>query len=68
MANVKNGKRFAMSSLIIHVKKNITSIQKLHYLKSHWSGPAQNLLRNFSTTEANYEEVSKLLVRRYDNK
>lgn len=53
---------------LIHNNKLITPVQKLHYLKSNLSGEAQNLLRNFSTTDANYEDAWKQLVRRYDNK
>lgn len=59
---------YDMFSSLIHNNKNITSVQKLHYLKSNLSGEAQNLLHNFSTTEANYEEAWGQLVRRYNNK
>lgn len=59
---------YDMFSSLIHNNKHITPVQKLHYLKSNLSGEAQNLLRNFSTTDANYEEAWKQLVRRYDNK
>nr|XP_053618948.1 uncharacterized protein LOC128680134 [Plodia interpunctella] len=53
---------------LIHNNKNITPVQKLHYLKGNLSGEARDLLRNFSTTDANYEEAWKQLVRRYNNK
>lgn len=53
---------------LIHNNTSITAVQKLHYLKGNLSGEAQSLLSNFSTTEANYDEAWKLLVRRYNNK
>ncbi|CAH2084595.1 unnamed protein product [Euphydryas editha] len=59
---------YDMFSSLIHNNKNISSVQKLHYLKSNLSGEALNLLSNFSTTDANYEEAWKQLVRRYNNK
>lgn len=59
---------YDMFSSLIHNNKNISSVQKLHYLKSNLSGEASNLLSNFSTTDANYEEAWKQLVRRYNNK
>lgn len=59
---------YDMFSSLIHKNKIITPVQKLHYLKSNLSGEAQNLLRNFSTTDANYEDAWNQLVRRYDNK
>ncbi|XP_028160968.1 uncharacterized protein LOC114353251 isoform X2 [Ostrinia furnacalis] len=59
---------FDMFSSLIHQNKHITAVEKLHYLKSNLSGEAQNLLSNFSTTDANYEEAWKQLMRRYNNK
>lgn len=57
-----------MFSSLIHNNKNISSVQKLHYLKANLSGEPLNLLSNFSTTDANYEEAWRQLVRRYNNK
>lgn len=59
---------YDMFSSLIHKNQSITAVQKLHYLKSYLTGEAKNLLSNFSTTEANYEEAWKQLVKRYNNK
>lgn len=59
---------YDMFSTLIHNSKSITSVQKLHYLKGSLTGEALNLLREYSTTEANYEEAWKQLIRRYNNK
>lgn len=53
---------------LIHNNKSLAAVQKLHYLKSSLSGEPEMLLRNFSTTELNYEEAWKILTKRYNNK
>lgn len=53
---------------LIHENKSLTSVQKLHYLKSSLSGEPENLIRNFSTTDLNYLEAWQQLTRRYNNK
>lgn len=59
---------FDMFTSLIHNNKSIASVQKLHYLKSSLTGEPFNLLRDFCTTEANYAEAWKQLVKRYNNK
>lgn len=53
---------------LIQNNKQLTAVQKLHYLKSSLSGEPENLLRNLTTTEANYGEAWKQLTKRYNNK
>lgn len=53
---------------LIHNNKCLSSVQKLHYLKCNITGDPEALLRNFSTTDANYEEAWQQLVKRYNNK
>lgn len=53
---------------LIHDNANLSAVQKLHYLKSSLSGEPANLLKNLSTTEMNYYEAWKQLIKRYNNK
>ncbi|XP_050685659.1 uncharacterized protein LOC126980084 [Leptidea sinapis] len=53
---------------LIHRNEKLSAVQKLHYLKSSISGEPESLLRNFPTTERNYEEAWKQLTKRYNNK
>ncbi|KAI5651448.1 hypothetical protein NE865_00692 [Phthorimaea operculella] len=48
--------------------KKLQNVQKLHYLKSFISGEAEQLLRNISITNDNYQKCWELLKSRYDNK
>lgn len=53
---------------MIHNNKSISSVQKLHYLKSNVKGDADTLLKSIPVTEANYETAWKKLIGRFDNK
>ncbi|XP_045459918.1 uncharacterized protein LOC123670468 [Melitaea cinxia] len=53
---------------LIHNNEALSPVQKLHYLKSNLSGEPETMLRNFSITDANYEEAWCQLVKRYNNK
>ncbi|CAH2083814.1 unnamed protein product [Euphydryas editha] len=53
---------------LIHNNETLSPVQKLHYLKSNLSGEPEAMLRNFSITDANYEEAWCQLVKRYNNK
>lgn len=53
---------------LIHNDDRLTKIEKHHYLKTSLSGEAEQLLRNYSLTEANYDDAWKKLNERYDNK
>ncbi|XP_060804991.1 uncharacterized protein LOC106132978 [Amyelois transitella] len=59
---------YDMFQSLIHQNSNLSAVQKLHYLKSSLSGEPENLLKNLSTTDINYEEAWKQLTRRYNNK
>ncbi|XP_055677640.1 uncharacterized protein LOC129786565 [Lutzomyia longipalpis] len=52
------------STVIDH--PNLTSVQKLDYLKSSLSGDASSTIRHLSTTEANFEVAWRLLVERFE--
>ncbi|XP_053611107.1 uncharacterized protein LOC128675613 [Plodia interpunctella] len=53
---------------LIHDNNRLTKIEKHHYLKSSLSGEAEQLLRNYSLTEANYDDAWRKLNDRYENK
>lgn len=53
---------------LIHSNKSLSPVQKLQYLKSNLSGEPEVLLRNYSITNANYEEAWNELEKRYNNK
>lgn len=53
---------------IIDKNPKLKSVQKLHYLKGCLSGEPENILRNLTITDANYDEAWSLLKKRYDNK
>ncbi|KAJ8734219.1 hypothetical protein PYW07_014770 [Mythimna separata] len=59
---------YDMFNSLVHTNKNLSPVQKLHYLKSNLSGEPETLLRNFSITNENYDEAWKQLLKRYDNK
>ncbi|KAJ0169482.1 hypothetical protein K1T71_015069 [Dendrolimus kikuchii] len=59
---------YDMFSSVIHQNASLPSVQKLHYLKSCLSGEPEQLIRNFSTTDANYNEAWEQLLKRYNNK
>lgn len=59
---------YDMFNSLVHTNKNLSPVQKLHYLKSNLSGEPETLLRNFSITNENYGEAWKQLLKRYDNK
>lgn len=52
---------------LIHNNKKISGVQKLQHLKSCLVGEPENLLRNLTTTELNYEEAWNQLQKRYNN-
>ncbi|XP_049877906.1 uncharacterized protein LOC126375107 [Pectinophora gossypiella] len=53
---------------LIHNDSTLSKIEKHHYLKASLSGEAELLLRNYSLTEANYDDAWKKLGDRYNNK
>lgn len=53
---------------LIHNNDDIDDVQKLHYLKGHLKGEAEQLLRHTAVTQENYEQCWNLLRNRYNNK
>lgn len=53
---------------LIHNNNSLDNVQKMHYLKGHLSGEAEQLLRHISVTTANYESAWLTLNSRYNNK
>lgn len=56
-----------MFTSIIHLKKELSNVQKLHYLKSFLKGEAEQLLKNVTISENNYAGAWDALIKRYDN-
>lgn len=55
-------------SSLIHNNNKLSSVQKLHYLKTNLSGEAATLLKNITITESNYDHAWNKLLKRYQNK
>lgn len=55
-------------SSLIDGNGSLDEVQKLHYLKGHLTGEAEQLLRHTPVTASNYEECWSILVKRYNNK
>lgn len=53
---------------LIHKNAKLSSVQKLHYLKSNLTGEPEVILRNYTTTDANYADAWNELILRYNNK
>lgn len=53
---------------LIHDNRDIDNVQKLHYLKGHLRGEAEQLLRHIPITNDSYEQCWTLLTGRYNNK
>ena len=53
---------------LIENDQSLTSVQKLHYLKTTIQGEAKKVLEGLSTTESNYKSAWSLLNKRFDNK
>lgn len=53
---------------LVHDNVHLTTIEKHHYLKTSLSGEAEQLLKHFALTEANYDKAWSTLESRYNNK
>lgn len=53
---------------LIHNNKSLDDVQKLHYLKGHLVGEAEQLVRHISVTKDNYRICWEQLEKRYNNK
>ncbi|CAK1591458.1 unnamed protein product [Parnassius mnemosyne] len=53
---------------LVHNNESLDNVQRLHYLKSHLSGEAEQLIRHTPVTDANYIQCWNQLQKRYNNK
>lgn len=53
---------------LVHKNESLENVHKLHYLKAHLAGEAEQLLRHIPVTDANYNESWSLLKKRFSNK
>ncbi|XP_059047431.1 uncharacterized protein LOC131842882 [Achroia grisella] len=53
---------------LIQNNNTLDNVQKLHYLKSHLTGEAEQLIRHTPITDSNYSQCWSLLESRYNNK
>lgn len=53
---------------LVHNNTSLSSVQKLHYLKTSIGGEAENLLKHIQVTENNYLQAWNTLKERYGNK
>lgn len=53
---------------LIHKNQDIDDIQKLHYLKAHLTGEAEQLLRHIPISSESYDQCWAQLESRYNNK
>lgn len=53
---------------LFHNNLSLNDVQRLHYLKTSVSGPAADIIKNFSITAENYTVAYNELVRQYENK
>ncbi|CAK1577881.1 unnamed protein product [Parnassius mnemosyne] len=53
---------------LVHKNESLDNVQRLHYLKSHLTGEAAQLIRHTPVTETNYKESWDVLEKRYNNK
>lgn len=53
---------------LVHTKRELSNVQKLHYLKCSITDEAEKLLRNIQICDANYADAWDMLTKRYDNK
>ncbi|XP_028166873.1 uncharacterized protein LOC114357459 [Ostrinia furnacalis] len=53
---------------LVHRNDSLENVHKLHYLKAHLTGEAEQLLRHIPVTDVNYTESWSLLNKRFSNK
>ncbi len=56
-----------MFESLVHDKKELSNVQKMHYLKSSLGGTAERLIAQFDITEAAYGPAYELVKDRYHN-
>lgn len=52
---------------LIHNSEELTNVQKLYYLKNSLTGPAAEIIRDFSLDDRSYSEAWSYILTRYDN-
>lgn len=53
---------------LVHNNNALDNVQKLHYLKTHLTGEAEQLIRHTPISGANYDHCWSLLEQRYNNR
>lgn len=53
---------------LVHKNETLDKVQKMHYLKSHLSGEAEQLVRQTPVSDLNYDQCWSQLEKRYSNK
>ncbi|XP_052742658.1 uncharacterized protein LOC128198927 [Bicyclus anynana] len=67
--NFKKSPKTRLTETYVEARNSkIDEVQKLHYLKTHISGEAEQLLRHIPVTSQNYQMCWDQLDRRYNNK
>lgn len=59
---------YDMFNAAIHTNERLSNAQKLQYLKEALTGPAAQLIRHITISDANYAEAYDLLVKRYNKR
>ncbi|XP_022168208.1 uncharacterized protein LOC111032244 [Myzus persicae] len=59
---------FDTFNALFHNNTALNDVQRLNYLKTSVSGPAADIIKNFSITAENYQVAYDELVRQYENK
>jgi len=59
---------FDTFNALFHNNTALNDVQRLHYLKTSVSGPAADIIKNFSITAENYQVAYDELVHQYENK
>ena len=52
---------------LVHIRDDLTNIQKLYYLKEAFVGPAAEIARDFTLNDRLYSEAWTYILSRYDN-
>jgi len=53
---------------LFHNNSSLSDVQRLYYLKTSASGPAADIIKNFTITAENYTAAYNELVGQYENK
>lgn len=53
---------------MVNNQNHLSNVQKMHYLRACLEGEAENLIRSYNVTDANYQEAWDVLNQRYNQK